>query len=64
MNTGIQENQLSPRINVVWQPNDVLTAQLGYARYFTPPPLAQMNNGAIASTLGTTGAPPQTRTTR
>ncbi len=54
------ENQLSPRINVVWQPNDVLTAHAGYARYFTPAPLAQVNNGAIAATLGTTAAPMQT----
>jgi outer membrane receptor protein involved in Fe transport len=60
MNVGIQENQLSPRINVVWQPNDVLTARVGYSRYFTPPPLGQINNGAIAASLGTTGAPPQT----
>ena len=52
-----QENQLSPRLNVVWQPNPILTAHLGYARYFTPPPLAQVNNGAIASTIGTTAAP-------
>jgi outer membrane receptor protein involved in Fe transport len=51
------ENQLSPRINVVWQPNDILTAHVGYARYFTPAPLGQVNNGAIASTLGTTAAP-------
>ena len=29
----------------------------GYARYFTPPPLAQVNNGAIAASLGTTAAP-------
>jgi outer membrane receptor protein involved in Fe transport len=58
MNIGIQENQLSPRINVVWQPNDIVTARLGYARYFTPPPLGQVNNGAIASALGTTGAAP------
>lgn len=60
MNVGIQENQVSPRINVVWQPNDVLTARVGYSRYFTPPPLGQINNGAIAASLGTTGAPPQT----
>jgi len=53
----VQENQLSPRINVVWQPNDVLTAHAGYSRYFTPPPLNQVNNGAIAATLGTTAAP-------
>jgi outer membrane receptor protein involved in Fe transport len=52
-----QENQLSPRINVVWQPNDVLTVHAGYARYFTPPPLNQVNNGAIAASLGTTAAP-------
>lgn len=52
-----QENQLSPRINVVWQPNPILTAHAGYARYFTPPPLNQVNNNAIAVTLGTTAAP-------
>jgi outer membrane receptor protein involved in Fe transport len=52
-----QENQLSPRINVVWQPDDMWTLHAGYSRYFTPPPLAQVNNGAIASTLGTTAAP-------
>ena len=56
-----QENQVSPRINVVWQPNDILTAHAGYARYFTPPPLAQVNNAAIAATAGTTGAPPGTQ---
>jgi outer membrane receptor protein involved in Fe transport len=52
-----QENQLSPRLNVVWEPTDTLTLHAGYARYFTPPPLAQVNNGAIAATLGTTAAP-------
>jgi outer membrane receptor protein involved in Fe transport len=52
-----QENQLSPRLNLVWQPNAILTAHAGYARYFTPPPLAQVNNGAVLSTLGTTAAP-------
>jgi outer membrane receptor protein involved in Fe transport len=52
-----QENQLSPRINVVWQPGDIWTLHAGYARYFTPPPLAQVNNGAIAATAGTTAAP-------
>ena len=29
----------------------------GYSRYFTPPPLDQVNNGAIAATAGTTAAP-------
>jgi outer membrane receptor protein involved in Fe transport len=54
---AVQENQVSPRINVVWQPNDYLTVHGGYSRYFTPPPLNQVNNGAIAATLGTTAAP-------
>ena len=52
-----QENQVSPRINVVWEPNDFLTVHAGYARYFTPPPLGQIGNAAIATTLGTTARP-------
>jgi outer membrane receptor protein involved in Fe transport len=56
-----QENQLSPRINVVWQPNPILTAHAGYARYFTPPPLSQVNNASIQTTLGTTAAPTVTQ---
>ena len=56
-----QENQLSPRINVVWQANDKLTAHAGYARYFTPPPLIQEGNSAIAASLGTTAAPAVTQ---
>lgn len=61
INGTTAENQFSPRINVVWQPNDVLTAHAGYSRYFTPPPLGQVNNGAIAASLGTTAAPPGMR---
>ncbi len=57
IDANTQENQLSPRLNVVWQPNAILTAHAGYARYFTPPPLTQVNNGAISTTLGTTAAP-------
>ncbi|HTR84580.1 MAG TPA: TonB-dependent receptor [Reyranella sp.] len=61
IDANTQENQLSPRVNVVWQPNDVLTAHAGYARYFTPPPLSQVNNGAIAATSGTTAQPAVTQ---
>jgi outer membrane receptor for ferrienterochelin and colicins len=32
------ENQLSPRVNVVWRPMEGLTVHAGYARYFSPPP--------------------------
>ncbi len=57
IDANTQENQVSPRLNVVWRPNDYLTAHAGYARYFTPPPLAQVNNTAVATTLGTTAQP-------
>ena len=33
------ENQLSPRVNLVYQPFDGTTLHAGYARYFTPPPV-------------------------
>jgi outer membrane receptor protein involved in Fe transport len=32
------ENQLSPRVNLVWQATPSTTFHAGYARYFTPPP--------------------------
>ena len=32
------ENQLSPRVNLVWQATSATTIHAGYARYFTPPP--------------------------
>jgi len=34
----LDQNQISPRINLVWQPEPSTTFHLGYARYFTPPP--------------------------
>jgi outer membrane receptor protein involved in Fe transport len=32
------ENQLSPRVNLVWLPTPSTTFHAGYARYFSPPP--------------------------
>ncbi len=32
------ENQVSPRVNLVWLPMPATTVHLGYARYFSPPP--------------------------
>jgi outer membrane receptor protein involved in Fe transport len=55
-----QENQLSPRVNLVWEPNSILTVHGGYARYFTPPSLATVSAAAIANRQGTTAATPQT----
>jgi outer membrane receptor protein involved in Fe transport len=61
MDQVTQENQVSPRINVVWQPNSIVTGHIGYARYFTPPPLIQEGNSAIAASMGTTAAPAVTQ---
>jgi outer membrane receptor protein involved in Fe transport len=33
-----QESQLSPRVNLVWNPTTLTTLHAGYARNFTPPP--------------------------
>ena len=50
------ESQLSPRLGLVWKPNGGTTVHLGYARYFTPPPLALIGVGALAAFANTTGA--------
>lgn len=51
------ENQLSPRVNVVWEPTAEITLRAGYARYFVPAPLNQVGNGSLVTRLGTTAAP-------
>src|SRR6266568_410051 len=48
------ENQLSPRINIVYQPFDGTTLHVGYARYFTPPPLENVDQSTISKFAGTT----------
>jgi outer membrane receptor protein involved in Fe transport len=57
INGATQENQLSPRVNLVWQPSSTFTARIGYARYFTPPPLLQISAGSIAALAGTVAFP-------
>jgi outer membrane receptor protein involved in Fe transport len=44
----LDQNQLSPRINVVWRPTDTTTVHAGYARYFTPPPFELVANESVA----------------
>jgi TonB dependent receptor len=51
------EQQLSPRINVVWEPVTGTTLHAGYARYFTPPPFELISNPSLALLANTTGAP-------
>lgn len=50
------ENQVSPRVNVVWEPTPEITLRGGYARYFVPAPLNQVAFNSIAARAGTTAA--------
>ncbi|MDB6023663.1 MAG: tonB dependent receptor family protein [Pedosphaera sp.] len=47
------ENQLSPRVNLVYKPWDATTMHAGYARYFTPPPVENVSGSDVALFNGT-----------
>ncbi len=51
------ENQLSPRLNVVWETTPDTTLHAGYARYFTPPPQQEDAPVNITKFIGTTNEP-------
>src|SRR5271165_909280 len=53
----VSERQLSPRVNVVWQPSDMTTFKAGYSRYFTPPPFELIASPTISLFANTTAAP-------
>jgi outer membrane receptor for ferrienterochelin and colicins len=53
-----KEQQLSPRANLVWTPGSGTTIHVGYARYFSPPPFANVATPTIALYVGTSGAAP------
>jgi outer membrane receptor protein involved in Fe transport len=55
------ENQISPRVNIVWQPTDETTLHAGYSRYFTPPPFELVSSPTIALFANTTAAPTVTQ---
>jgi outer membrane receptor protein involved in Fe transport len=50
------ENQLSPRVNLIYQPTDKTTLHAGYARYFTPPPVENVPGSSVAKFDGTSNA--------
>jgi outer membrane receptor protein involved in Fe transport len=50
------ENQVSPRVNLIYRPFEATTLHAGYARYFTPPPLETVPASDIAAFNGTSGA--------
>jgi len=56
VNAYTNQNQLSPRINFVYQPTDTTTLHAGYARYFTPPPLELVQQTSVNKFAGTTNA--------
>jgi hypothetical protein len=54
VNAFVNENQLSPRLNIVYEPWIGTAFHVGYARYFTPPPLENVDQSTIAKFAGTT----------
>jgi hypothetical protein len=52
------ENQISPRINFIWQPTGSTTLHWGYARYFTPPPLEDVSGSSVDKFDGTSNESP------
>jgi outer membrane receptor protein involved in Fe transport len=53
----VSERQLSPRVNVVWQPTDTTTLTAGYSRYFVPPPFELIADTTVGLFANTTAAP-------
>jgi outer membrane receptor protein involved in Fe transport len=53
-------DQLSPRVNMVWQATDTTTVHVGYSRYFSPPPFENIATESILKFLNTTAAPNST----
>jgi outer membrane receptor for ferrienterochelin and colicins len=56
------ENQLSPRINLVWMATPSTTVHLGYSRYFTPPPFELIASESVGRFVSPTGNPNVTST--
>ncbi len=52
------EDQLSPRANLVWKIDSLTTAHAGYSRYFVTPPVQNVFPSTLAKFAGTTNAPP------
>jgi hypothetical protein len=50
----LTESQFSPRVSIVYTPWASTSFHIGYARYFTPPPLENVPQSTIAKFAGTT----------
>jgi len=58
VNTVVDENQLSPRIGLVYDISKALRLHAGYARYFTPPPTEKIDTTSVQKFLNTSNALP------
>ena len=56
------ENQVSPRVNLVWKPTKTTTFHAGYARYFSPPPFELIAGETLSKFVAPTGNPLVTST--
>ncbi len=52
------QDQVSPRVNLVWKPLAATTVHAGYSRYFTPPPFELVGATTVGKFVGTTAASP------
>lgn len=57
LNGYTNTDQLSPRANIVWKPDEATTFHAGYSRYFTPPSLELISGEALSKFAYTTGYP-------
>ena len=57
----VAANQLSPRLALVYRPDEATTVHAGYARYFTPPSQSLAAGSNIGLAAGTTLQPDVTR---
>ncbi len=57
------ENQLSPRVNLVWTTGIGATFHAGYSRYFSPPPFELVGSETVTRFANTTAASPITADT-
>jgi outer membrane receptor protein involved in Fe transport len=58
VNTVSNEQQLSPRLGLVYDLTAQTRLHAGYSRYFTPPPTEKIDTTTVAKFLGTTNALP------
>ena len=52
----LTEDQVSPRVNLVWKEDAATTWHAGYARYFSPPPFELVASATLAKFANTTAA--------